>query len=171
MPLSDREHWADDDPAFAYLHDIAKEVSLAPLHEVLKSILEFATTLVKCDSCFIYVREGDELVMRASKNPHPEMVDWLKLHLGEGITGWVAQHREPVALSMNAWKDARFKLFNDLAEDQFEAFLSVPLMTRGRVVGVINLQNRNPRHYSPREVSLISTIGALVGAEIELARL
>ena len=66
----------------------------------------------------------------------------MKLRLGEGITGWVAQHREPVALAMNAWQDPRFKLFNDLPEDRFESFLSVPLITRERVVGVINLQNR-----------------------------
>src|SRR6202521_4241725 len=119
MRLPDRQHWADDDPAFAFLQDMVKSVSLAPLHEVLKQVLGFATTLVKCDSCFVYVREGDELVLRASKNPHPEMVDRLKLKVGEGITGWVTQHREPVALALNAWKDPRFKLLNDLPEDRF----------------------------------------------------
>jgi signal transduction protein with GAF and PtsI domain len=171
MKFPERQHWTDDDPAFGFLHEIARDVSLAPLHEVLKKVLAFVTTLVKSDSCFVYVREGDELVLRSSKNPHPEMVDRLKLKVGEGITGWVAQHREPVALALNAWKDPRFKLFNDLPEDRFESFLSVPLFTRGRVVGVINLQNRKPYHYSPREIGLISTIGALVGAEIEMARL
>jgi signal transduction histidine kinase len=49
--------------------------------------------------------------------------------------------------------------------------LSVPLMSRGRLVGVINLQNRKPHHYSKREISMISTVGTLVGAEIEMARL
>jgi uroporphyrinogen-III synthase len=33
------------------------------------------------------VLEGDELVLRASKNPHPEVVDRLKLRVGQGITG------------------------------------------------------------------------------------
>jgi uroporphyrinogen-III synthase len=58
-----------------------------------------------------------------------------------------------------------------LPEDKFEAFLSVPVMCRGRVVGVINLQNREPHEYSEREINLVSTIGFLVGAEIEMARL
>jgi GAF domain-containing protein len=58
-----------------------------------------------------------------------------------------------------------------LPEDRFEAFLSVPVMCRGRVVGVINLQNREPHEYSEREINLVSTIGFLVGAEIEMARL
>ncbi len=38
-------------------------------------------------------------------------------------------------------------------------------------MGVINLQNREPHEYSERELMLISTIGFLVGAEIEMARL
>jgi signal transduction protein with GAF and PtsI domain len=91
--------------------------------------------------------------------------------MGEGITGWVAQHRQPVAVSQNAWSDARFQFFNELPEDRFEAFLSVPLLSRGRIVGVINLQNRAPHDYSHREITLISTVGFLVGAEIEMARL
>jgi uroporphyrinogen-III synthase len=62
-------------------------------------------------------------------------------------------------------------LFNELPEDRFEAFLSVPLLSRGRVVGVINLQNKEPHDYTEREISLISTVGFLVGAEIEMARL
>ena len=155
-----------------FLHEIATRMSLAPpLHEVLREVVRFAAAVVECDSCFVYVLEKDELVLRASKNPHPEIIDRLKLKLGEGITGWVAEHREPAAVPQNAMKDPRFKFFNDLPEDRFEAFLSVPLMSRGRLVGVINMQNRKPHHYSKREISMISTVGTLVGAEIEMARL
>jgi uroporphyrinogen-III synthase len=93
------------------------------------------------------------------------------MKIGEGITGWVAQHRQPVAVSRNAAIDARFQVFNELPEDLFQSFLSVPLLSRGRVVGVINLQKRAPHEYSEREITLISTIGFLVGAEIEMARL
>ena len=172
MKLPSPERWANDDFEISFLREIAKHLSLAlPLHDLLKQVISFVTTVVKCDSCFIYVLEGDELVLRASKNPHPEMVDRLKLKVGEGITGWVAEHREPVAVAMNAAEDPRFKLFNDLPEDYFEAFLSVPVVSRGRVVGVINLQNREPHQYTRREVGLIGTLGVLVGAEIEMARL
>src|ERR1700690_901994 len=57
------------------------------------------------------------------------------------------------------------------AEDRFESFLSVPLLARGRAVGVINLQNRKPHEYTAHEISAISTMGAFVGAEIEMVRL
>lgn len=156
----------------AFLHGIASRMASAvPFREVLTQVVEFVTSVVECDSCFIYVLEGDELVLRASKNPHPEVVDRLKLKVGQGITGWVAQHRRPVAVPHNAARDARFQLFNELPEDRFEAFLSVPLLSRGCLVGVINLQNCAPHAYSEREVTLISTVGFLVGAEIEMASL
>jgi uroporphyrinogen-III synthase len=141
------------------------------LHDVLASVVEFASVLVECDSCLIYVLEGEDLVLRASKQPHPDVVDRLKLRVGQGITGWVAEHLEPVALSHDASKDPRFRMLNELPEDSYEAFLSVPLLSRGRMVGVINLQHRRAHLYTQRQIRLISTIGFLVGAEIELARL
>jgi uroporphyrinogen-III synthase len=155
-----------------FLLEMASRMAAAdPLHEVLGKVVEFAASVVNCDSCFLYALEGDELVLRASKNAHSDVVDRLKLRLGQGITGWVAEHRLPVSVGTNASQDPRFQLFKDLPEDRFEAFLSVPVLCRGRVVGVINLQNRAPHEYTEREIRLISTIGFLVGAEIEMARL
>jgi signal transduction protein with GAF and PtsI domain len=154
------------------LHEIGVRLASADgFHEVLSRVVDFASALVKCDACLIYVLEGDELVLRASKNPHPEVVDRLKLRVGQGITGWVAEHKEPVAVAEKAAHDPRFQFFNELPEDSYEAFLSVPLLCRGRVVGVINLQHRQHHVYRRREIRLISTIGFLVGAEIEMARL
>ena len=161
----------NEDSETAFLQRMASRTAAEPLHDVLADVVEFVTSVVKCDSCFIYVLEGDELVLRASKNPHPETVDRLKLKLGQGITGWVAEHRQPVAVPENASADSRFQFFNELPEDRFAAFLSVPVLSRGRLVGVINLQNRAPHPYSQREIRLVSTIGFLVGAEIEMARL
>jgi len=141
------------------------------LHAVLERIVNLISSEVECDSCFVYVLEEDELVLRASKNPHPEVVDRLKLRVGQGITGWVAEHREPVALTRNAFQDPRFNFFSELPEDRYEAFLSVPILCRGRVVWVINLQHRLPHVHSRRDIKLISTLGFLVGAEIERVRL
>src|SRR6202789_3340664 len=154
------------------LHEIGVRLATADgFHGVLTRVVDFASALVKCDSCLLYVLEGEDLVLRASKNPHPEVVDRLKLRVGQGITGWVAEHQEPVAVNEKATLDPRFQFFHELPEDTYEAFLSVPLMCRGRVMGVINLQHRLPHVYNRRQIQLISTIGFLVGAEIEMARL
>src|SRR6202051_138687 len=140
------------------LHEIGGRLTTAGgFHEVLDRIVEFASALVKCDSCLIYVLEGEELVLRASKNAHPDAVDRLKPRVGQGITGWVAEHNEPVAIAEKAAQDPRFRFFHELPEDSCEAFLSVPLMCRGRVVGVINLQHRQRHIYKQREIRLVST--------------
>jgi signal transduction protein with GAF and PtsI domain len=156
-----------------FLHDISSRMAAAdPLHQDLEQIIEFVSSVVKCDSCFVYLREEDELVLKASKNPHEdEVIDRLKLRVGQGITGWVAEHREPVAITQGASQDVRFKFFHELPEDSYEAFLSVPILSRGRVVGVINVQHKQAHTYTRRQIKLISTIGFLVGAEIEMARL
>ena len=172
LPATGRFSPSTDISAMALLRRVAGRMSKpAALAAVLGEVMDFAASVVKCDSCFIYVLQEDELVLRASKNAHPETVDRLKLKLGQGITGWVAEHREPAIISRNACADPRFKFFNELPEDRFEAFLSVPLVSRGRLVGVINIQNREPHRYSESEVGLLAMIGFLVGAEIEMARL
>jgi uroporphyrinogen-III synthase len=155
-----------------WLHEVESHIAGdSPLYETLRRIVDFASALVNCDSCFVYVLEENELVLRASKNPHANVVDRLKLRIGEGITGWVAQHLQPVAVPRNAFLDARFRLFNELPEDHYEAFLSVPILCRGKAVGVINLQHREPHNYTRRQIRLVSTLGFLVGSAIEIAQL
>lgn len=155
------------------LHDVGSRMAAAadPLHAVLNRIIEVVTEAVRCDSCFIYVLERDRLMLRASKNPHTDVIDRVGLAVGEGITGWVAAHNEPVAIPAKASDDRRFAKLGNLPEDRFEAFLSVPVLCRGKLVGVINVQHRAPHAHTRREIKLITTLGYLVGAEIELARM
>lgn len=155
-----------------WLHEIGSRLAAAdPLHTVLTRVVQLATSLVRADSCFVYVLEGTDLVLRASKTPHPDVIDSLKLRIGQGITGWVAEHREPVAVATRASQDPRFQVFSDLPEDRFEAFLSVPILSRGKLVGVINLQHQKPHEHTDREIQIVSMVGFLVGSEIEAARL
>jgi signal transduction protein with GAF and PtsI domain len=161
----------DDSHVDVLHHTVSRIASADGFHQALDRVLDFAVELVKCDSCFVYVLSGEDLILRASKNPHQELLDHLRLRVGQGITGWVAEHREPVAVFREAFKDPRFQRFNELPEDRYEAFVSVPLLCRGRLVGVMNLQHREPHVYSRRDIRLLSTVGFLAGAEIELARL
>jgi len=156
--------------------DILQEISTRlastdPLHVTLSRIVTFVSAVLPCDSCFLYTLEEDKLVLRASRNPHAEEVDNLRISIGEGVTGWVAEHREPVAISQRASEDPRFSPFLNLPEDRFEAMLCVPVICANRVVGVLNLQHREPYVHSDLERRLLATVGILVGAEIERARL
>ncbi|HSL05352.1 MAG TPA: GAF domain-containing protein, partial [Nitrospiraceae bacterium] len=106
-----------------------------------------------------------------SKNPHPKLIGRITIGLGEGITGWVAQERTRVVIPSNANDDPRFKFFHNLPEDRHQAFVSVPIMAKKEVVGVINVQHKRPKRYQPDEIALLSTIANQVGGAIENARL
>ena len=155
-----------------FLHEISSRMAAADsLHLVLDRIVDFIASVIPCDSCFIYVLEGENLMLRASKNPHADLIDHIKVQIGQGVTGWVAKHRQPVAIPSAASNDPRFKAFKNIPEDHFEAMLCTPILCAGRVVGVINLQHRTSYHHTNEQVRLLSTLGFLVGAEIERARL
>ncbi len=157
---------------FDILHEISSRIASSdPLHAVLDRIVAFVATVIPCDSCFIYTLEADKLILRASKNPHADMVDRLGMQIGEGVTGWVAKHLTPLAISSRASEDPRFSTFVSLPEDRFEAILSVPILCASRVVGAINVQHRESYVHTDMQIRLLSTIGYLVGAEIERARL
>jgi uroporphyrinogen-III synthase len=155
-----------------FLHEISSRMAAADsLHLVLDRIVDFIASVIPCDSCFIYVLEGENLMLRASKNPHADLIDHIRVQMGQGVTGWVAKHRQPVAIASAASNDPRFKAFKNIPEDHFEAMLCTPILCAGRVVGVINLQHRTSYHHTNEQVRLLSTLGFLVGAEIERARL
>lgn len=141
------------------------------LKDVLEHIVEVVSETTAADSCFLYLISDGELILRASKNPHPKVIGKIKLKVGEGITGWVAREKKLVAIPKRAYNDERFKLFNTLPEDKYEAFLSAPIIYKDKVLGVINVQHKDRRNYKKGEVELIETIAKATGGAIENARL
>lgn len=143
------------------------------LPEMLGVIAKLIGEAVKGDSCLIYLLDSkeNELILRGAMNPHPRLLGKIKMKLGEGITGWVAQHRQPVAIPEKASEDPRFKYFQGLPEDRYEAFLSVPVILQNQLLGVINVQHRTPHRYSVREISVLTSIADLVAGAIEKLRL
>ena len=156
------------------LHRITDSISnTLDLEAVLKHIVEIVVEVTKADACLLYLLSDgqDELILRASKNPHPKLIGRITIGMGEGITGWVARERTRVVIPSNASDDPRFKFFHNLPEDRHQAFVSVPIMAKKEVVGVINVQHKRPKRYRPDELALLSTIANQVGGAIENARL
>src|SRR3972149_1672145 len=146
---------------------MARKLSLL---EVLQAIVDVVMGATEADTCLIYLHEGDDLVLCASNTPHPAQIGKLRLKMGEGITGWVARERRMVAIGQQAYKDPRFRFFQDLPEDTFEAFFSVPVISREEVVGVINVQHRQPRRHMGGEMEMLMTVGGKGGGVIRLGR-
>jgi signal transduction protein with GAF and PtsI domain len=115
------------------LHEVAKDISgNVELGELLHRIVEMVMQFIITDSCLIYLydKHNDELILTASSHPQSRALGRIKLKMGEGVTGWVAREKMPVALAKEAYKDPRFKTFTSLDDDKYEAFLSIPILSR-----------------------------------------
>ena len=151
------------------LHRISNIVSSElSLDEMLGEIVGLTAQVTECDACLVYLleRETGEIVLRASQVPHAADLGNLRMKMGEGVTGWVAEHQSVVALASNAASDRRFKNFQVLIEDTYEAFLSVPLVSGGELIGVINVHHRQAHDHSSDEVALLTFVGEQMGGAI-----
>ena len=150
------------------LHQTSKIVSSGlTLDEMLKELVRVAVRVTGCDACLVYLAElTGEIVLRASQLPHASEIGTIRMKMGEGVTGWVAEHKSVVALSAKAASDRRFKNFPGLVEDTYEAFLSVPLVSSGDIIGVINVHHRKSHKHTSEEVGLLTFVGEQMGGAI-----
>jgi len=156
------------------LHRISSIVSSdLSLDEMLGEVVGLAVQATACDACLVYLidRDSHDIVLRASQVPHAADLGNLRMKIGEGVTGWVAEHKSIVALPSEASKDGRFKRFQALVEDTYEAFLSVPLISGGEVIGVINVHHRQPHDHTRQEIATTQFIGEQLGVAISRSML
>jgi uroporphyrinogen-III synthase len=162
------------EPQVTLLHRVSSIVSSElSLDEMLGEIIGLTVQATGCDACLVYLieKESGEIVLQASQVPHAADLGNLRMKMGEGVTGWVAEHKSVVALPSNAGADRRFKRFQALVEDTYEAFLSVPLVSAGDIIGVINVHHRESHEHSTEEIGLVTFIGEQMGGAIARALL
>jgi len=160
--------------AVSILHQVSSLVSSdLSLDEMLGEVIGLTVQATACDACLVYLFDAatNEIVLRASQVPHAAALDNLRMKLGEGVTGWVAEHKSVVALSSNAAADARFKRFQGLIEDTYEAFLSVPLVSGGDLIGVVNVHHRKPHEHTREQIGTVVFIGEQLGVAISKSML
>jgi GAF domain-containing protein len=164
----------EKDQEIELLHAISRIANEAlDLDELLKKFSSLIVKQLSADSALIYLfdQNREELVLRGSHNPHPQQLGRIKLKLGEGITGWVAEKKKRVAIPRQASDDPRFKLFNALEEDRYEAFLSVPITLKNELVGVLNVHHRKPHDHTPSQIQMAETIAHEIAGAIDHAQL
>lgn len=148
--------------------------SLFDLEEMLQAVAGVAVQVTGTDSSQVYLFNDakDTLVLRAvdAVSSSDEVVGKLRLRVGEGLTGWVAQHKDAVALGHDAQHDARFKFVPELQEDKYQSILSVPLLYRGEVIGVINVRTVKPHQYTQTQVRLLQSIASQIAGAVENSR-
>lgn len=141
--------------------------------EMLGEVLGLTVQVTCCDACLVYLIDPatGEMVLRASQLPHAEELNSFRIKAHEGVAGWVADHNLPVSIGSKASSDPRFKAFSLLIEDTYEALLSVPLVSGGEVIGVVNIHHREPHQHSSEEIGLAAFVGEQMGIAIARGRL
>ncbi|MBY9065422.1 phosphoenolpyruvate--protein phosphotransferase [Hyphomonas sp. WL0036] len=131
----------------------------------LDQVVRLIASTMVADVCSIYHREGDgSLLLIATEGLKPEAVNKTRMGANEGLVGYVARTAEPIAIE-DAPRHAAFSYRPETGEDPFHAFLGVPILRTGGVIGVLVVQNRTERVYRDEEVETLQTI-AMVLAEI-----
>ena len=154
------------------LHEVAKDISSnLELKELLNRIISMIMNFITADSCLIYLydRQDDELILTASSKPKEKSIGRVKLKIGEGVTGWAAKEKRPVVLPKEAYKDQRFKTFSSLEEEKYEAFMSIPILSKDEVIGVMNVRNMEVHRYPEYQVNLLFTVSRYLGSAIHNA--
>lgn len=155
------------------LLDFLLEVSAATaqtldLDQLLANVAEIIRKVLQYDlfAILLYQEKRRDLRIRYAVGHREEVVRNLAVALGEGVTGNAAARREPVLVG-DVRNDPRYLNTVDAVRTE----LAVPMVARGKLVGVIDLQSTRVNAYSEYDRALLRLIAARVAIAIDNARL
>ncbi len=134
---------------------------LANVAEIVKDVIPYELFAI-----LLYNERARSLKMRYAIGHRDEVAKNLSIHLDEGITGSAAATRQPV-LVRDVHTDSRY--LNAL--DAVRSELAAPMLIRGKLVGVIDLQSTRLNAFSEQDRALLALIASRVGIAIDNARL
>jgi signal transduction histidine kinase len=165
----------DADRELALLRELIQAASSGPGVEPLAAAAaRMITAATGTDVCFVHVLDDTErsLTLTGATPPFDQEVGKIRLPLGEGVSGWVASHREPVVITHDKESDPRYRSFESLRGSNFASMVSVPMETDpGGLVGVLNVHTVARREFTARDVELLLVIGRLIAGALHQARL
>ncbi|GGI69475.1 phosphoenolpyruvate--protein phosphotransferase [Shewanella gelidii] len=147
------------------LRDITQAVASAQSLDVaLKQIVQRTKAAMLTQVCSVYLLDKhqvdqQELVLSATDGLDADAVGRVKMPLTEGLVGLVAQREEVVNLA-DARRHNRFKLFPEIAEEEYRAFLAAPIIYQKKALGVIVVQQDSARLFSGDEEAFLMTLAA-----------
>ena len=152
----------------------AARTILIRLHEVMASrlhaqgklnqVVEIIGDSLNSEVCSVYLLREGMLELFATRGLEQSAVHVTKLGIGEGLTGTIAQNIETLNLD-EAATHPEFQYRPETGEDKFHSFAGVPIVRRGRSVGVLTVQHVEPRRYEEVEIEALQTV-AMVLAEL-----
>lgn len=154
-------------------HDVAKALtSTLNLDSVLQTIMDKMAEYFRPDtwSLLMVDEDKDELYFAIAVGDAAEAVKKLRLKMGEGIAGWVAQHGEPLVVP-NVYTDPRFaKRIDEMTKWKTRSIMCVPLKAKHRVLGVIQLINCSVEGFTENEMFFLQALCDYAAIAIDNAR-
>jgi DNA-binding PucR family transcriptional regulator/putative methionine-R-sulfoxide reductase with GAF domain len=140
--------------------------------ELLELIIRETTSAIGTDVCSLYLLSppGAELLLTATNGLNENMIGKVRMKVGEGITGWVAESRRP-AVVPDVSKEPHWKWVPGLDEDRFHSMASVPIESGPRLVGVLNVQSTERREFNSGDIDFLRAIAAQVAGILERSEL
>ncbi|MFF4319130.1 helix-turn-helix domain-containing protein [Streptomyces sp. NPDC001568] len=159
------------------LFDTAGDLAaLRDLDAVLRAITHRAKQLLHTDVTYLSLNDegAGDTFMRVTEGSVSAAFQQLRLGMGEGLGGLVAQTARPYATG-DYQSDPRFRhtrpIDKAVGEEELHAILGVPLRLGPKVIGVLFAADRSPREFSAREVALLSSLADHAAIAIDGARL
>src|SRR5205809_3205970 len=157
----------------SFLHEVAQLASSArDWDEMLRIVIGRTTDAMGAEVSSLYLLERSDGVLRlvATNGLNRGGIGRATLRVGEGIVGWVANARVPLA-ARDVRTDPRWKWVPEVDEKRFTSMLSVPVVARDEVIGVMNVQTVQPHDFGREEIDFLQTIANQVAGIIEKGRL
>src|SRR5213083_2151948 len=157
----------------SFLHEVTQlAASARDWDEMLRIVIGRTTDAMGAEVSSLYLLERSDGVLRlvATNGLNRVGIGRATLRLGEGIVGWVANARVPLA-ARDVRAEPRWKWVPEVDEKRFVSMLSVPVVARDEVIGVMNVQTVEPRDFGREEIDFLQTIANQVAGIIEKGRL
>jgi GAF domain-containing protein len=155
------------------LYAVIGVVASSPdLDRVLDGIVDLLSEATDCHACFVYLRDGERLRLRAASRIYAHLVGQLEFGLDEGLAGWVARNGAPEFIRDHAMADPRTNYVPEIEEERFQSMVAVPIPARsGAALGTVVLHTEAPREFDEGVLNFLAHTASLVAGAIENARL
>jgi len=153
----------------AVLFEISHEINASlNLDEVLANAATQVKRLIDYEIFAVLLPEQNtgDLYIRFAIGHRPEVVEHWRIPVGDGIIGEVARTGQVIRVG-DVLKDPRYLA----AAEAVRSEMAVPLIVRGRVIGVMDIESRQPDYFTPAQQTILTLIASRIGTAVENARL
>lgn len=129
------------------------------IEDILKIIVSLTANMMNAKICAVWLlnEKTRELQIRATQAMSSEYLKDRALKIGEGVVGLVAEERKPLSI-LNVTKDKRYKE-KDLAKaEKLVSMLSVPMMIKDKLIGVMNCYTTEEYKFTKKDIELFGTV-------------